>query len=245
VFPHHAEVYVDHSRSYSKTALTSASVGKQLRAKVWAIIEEVASQLGPAGFVALPLAAKKELLADRNIVIPGNEYDGRREPIAYWNSIAFLHQGALKGLDSFSDHAWGIVIGGSRIEEMALYRRVRSLYADAEIDVSPAKRLVAPATTVRRASAEGNSFSQKVLSQGLSLTGFQDPRLDEAYSSFYESSIIQSAGRLRTVHHEQRRHLFFLAAGVPDEFVADWLEEGRSEERRVGKECRSRWSPYH
>ena len=25
-----------------------------------------------------------------------------------------------------------------------------------------------------------------------------------------------------------------------------WLREGiRSEERRVGKECRSRWSPYH
>ena len=23
------------------------------------------------------------------------------------------------------------------------------------------------------------------------------------------------------------------------------LEEVRSEERRVGKECRSRWSPYH
>ena len=27
--------------------------------------------------------------------------------------------------------------------------------------------------------------------------------------------------------------------GLPD------LELGRSEERRVGKECRSRWSPYH
>ena len=29
---------------------------------------------------------------------------------------------------------------------------------------------------------------------------------------------------------------------------AVWVEEGeslRSEERRVGKECRSRWSPYH
>ena len=25
------------------------------------------------------------------------------------------------------------------------------------------------------------------------------------------------------------------------EFLSDW----RSEERRVGKECRSRWSPYH
>ena len=28
--------------------------------------------------------------------------------------------------------------------------------------------------------------------------------------------------------------------------VPGWLEEKlRSEERRVGKECRSRWSPYH
>jgi len=25
----------------------------------------------------------------------------------------------------------------------------------------------------------------------------------------------------------------------------DWIESTRSEERRVGKECRSRWSPYH
>src|SRR5256885_3396976 len=27
--------------------------------------------------------------------------------------------------------------------------------------------------------------------------------------------------------------------------VADQEQPGRSEERRVGKECRSRWSPYH
>ena len=43
---------------------------------------------------------------------------------------------------------------------------------------------------------------------------------------------------------------------VPDEFkqlAKDFSENGfittsldnRSEERRVGKECRSRWSPYH
>src|SRR5690606_39832266 len=31
-----------------------------------------------------------------------------------------------------------------------------------------------------------------------------------------------------------------LARFVPDELVVE-----RSEERRVGKECRSRWSPYH
>ena len=30
---------------------------------------------------------------------------------------------------------------------------------------------------------------------------------------------------------------------VPNEKVQDFFK--RSEERRVGKECRSRWSPYH
>ena len=28
--------------------------------------------------------------------------------------------------------------------------------------------------------------------------------------------------------------------------IPEWMENSnRSEERRVGKECRSRWSPYH
>ena len=33
----------------------------------------------------------------------------------------------------------------------------------------------------------------------------------------------------------------------PDRLIllGDLLYHGRSEERRVGKECRSRWSPYH
>ena len=30
-----------------------------------------------------------------------------------------------------------------------------------------------------------------------------------------------------------------------DRFAALLTKFGRSEERRVGKECRSRWSPYH
>src|SRR5437868_12837990 len=34
--------------------------------------------------------------------------------------------------------------------------------------------------------------------------------------------------------------------GGEDEGVKRWiLDSVRSEERRVGKECRSRWSPYH
>ena len=35
------------------------------------------------------------------------------------------------------------------------------------------------------------------------------------------------------------------AAAPRHEFVAGPQVQVRSEERRVGKECRSRWSPYH
>ena len=35
-------------------------------------------------------------------------------------------------------------------------------------------------------------------------------------------------------------------AGYNGSKYAAWVRrKGRSEERRVGKECRSRWSPYH
>ena len=30
-----------------------------------------------------------------------------------------------------------------------------------------------------------------------------------------------------------------------EELINMQIDNGRSEERRVGKECRSRWSPYH
>src|SRR2546425_13051300 len=43
---------------------------------------------------------------------------------------------------------------------------------------------------------------------------------------------------------EHSRIFYFENGGNPEVFLAsaDWM---RSEERRVGKECRSRWSPYH
>ena len=39
----------------------------------------------------------------------------------------------------------------------------------------------------------------------------------------------------------------FTLVGLPDAAVRESRERvtTRSEERRVGKECRSRWSPYH
>ena len=32
---------------------------------------------------------------------------------------------------------------------------------------------------------------------------------------------------------------------VMEDVYVDYINDIRSEERRVGKECRSRWSPYH
>ena len=37
----------------------------------------------------------------------------------------------------------------------------------------------------------------------------------------------------------------FEEASKPENGDGVWLSLLRSEERRVGKECRSRWSPYH
>src|SRR2546430_3277518 len=41
------------------------------------------------------------------------------------------------------------------------------------------------------------------------------------------------------------RYAGVLSTVRPDDLAARVIEESRSEERRVGKECRSRWSPYH
>ena len=43
---------------------------------------------------------------------------------------------------------------------------------------------------------------------------------------------------------KQIRHLR-TQSGMTQEELAGELNVTRSEERRVGKECRSRWSPYH
>src|SRR5258705_9272299 len=40
-------------------------------------------------------------------------------------------------------------------------------------------------------------------------------------------------------------HLYLMLPAVLSALREVWLPPTRSEERRVGKECRSRWSPYH
>ena len=58
-------------------------------------------------------------------------------------------------------------------------------------------------------------------------------------------------------HHLRNRALSLKAKGLLSQMLSlpeDWdytlqglarINRERSEERRVGKECRSRWSPYH
>ena len=49
--------------------------------------------------------------------------------------------------------------------------------------------------------------------------------------------------RCEKCDHTFEKSLKIADRGVPTESPCE--EQLRSEERRVGKECRSRWSPYH
>src|SRR5256885_4844014 len=67
------------------------------------------------------------------------------------------------------------------------------------------------------------------------------------------TSILNKPGRLTDQEFDEMREHpargleLLKAGGVDDPVVLDVClhHHERSEERRVGKECRSRWSPYH
>ena len=116
-----------------------------------------------------------------------------------------------------------------------------------------AERIIAAAA---RAAGEG---AQVLLTPELSLCGYLPgdnlfrPAFQQQVDAAVET-IRQASAQQPGLHwvvgypvlREGRRHS---AAGVfhQGRQVAEYLkaETTRSEERRVGKECRSRWSPYH
>ena len=49
----------------------------------------------------------------------------------------------------------------------------------------------------------------------------------------------------RNLKSEKRRNIMVVVAVALAAFLLCFTGIVRSEERRVGKECRSRWSPYH
>src|SRR3989338_11598057 len=70
---------------------------------------------------------------------------------------------------------------------------------------------------------------------------------------FFRGGLHLLAGYLRCQAPERARELargrveryWFLYCRCPAHFHVFGQNSQRSEERRVGKECRSRWSPYH
>ena len=49
----------------------------------------------------------------------------------------------------------------------------------------------------------------------------------------------------KEISKDEMRAIMRAHLGIPAERSSDLKLNLRSEERRVGKECRSRWSPYH
>src|SRR5258708_39686451 len=63
-------------------------------------------------------------------------------------------------------------------------------------------------------------------------------------SAGHEPRVADAEGRLQTDHTEGREiELDILLVEMMRRVIGG--DRVRSEERRVGKECRSRWSPYH
>src|ERR1041385_2567015 len=60
---------------------------------------------------------------------------------------------------------------------------------------------------------------------------------------------VDARWHVETANRSAQDFYIALGAELRDRFIAYWTRDAmralRSEERRVGKECRSRWSPYH
>ena len=75
-----------------------------------------------------------------------------------------------------------------------------------------------------------------------SLTDFGDQRLTMMDKTGIARAVLAIAGPGVQAEHDTATAV--RAARASNDFLAKEVQK-RSEERRVGKECRSRWSPYH
>ena len=90
-----------------------------------------------------------------------------------------------------------------------------------------------PFTSISTAAEAAKGSSVAIAGQNVSWSK------EGAFTGEVSAPMLAEAGcRYVIIGHSERRQLF----RETDDNVA---KKTRSEERRVGKECRSRWSPYH
>ena len=89
-----------------------------------------------------------------------------------------------------------------------------------------------PAWLAAGLTVSGEVRSEKGASYFTTKVGWTLPEADNTWVMLTQPQSVMQA--------EQRRSI-----RVAVDFEASWSGLDRSEERRVGKECRSRWSPYH
>ena len=79
--------------------------------------------------------------------------------------------------------------------------------------------------------------------------GFVDPRTDFGFKRIFGSDRSKPVLRnfLNAIVYDGEERIADLEIVDPyqNPNIQDLKQSIRSEERRVGKECRSRWSPYH
>ena len=71
-----------------------------------------------------------------------------------------------------------------------------------------------------------------------SILNAKDSEVETSWNEISTKGTLIASG-----HHINKSELLFRK--IEDSEIQNQLDKLRSEERRVGKECRSRWSPYH
>ena len=97
--------------------------------------------------------------------------------------------------------------------------------------------------TLLGSGSEGNATLVEAEGVGLLIdAGFSGREIEERLQQIGLDSSVLAGIVITHDHADHTRGMGVLARrfGVPL-----YLTRRRSEERRVGKECRSRWSPYH
>src|SRR3712207_9318184 len=113
----------------------------------------------------------------------------------------------------------------------------------------PPRSTLFPYTTLFRSNAlEGMSRAEAARLAGMERQALRDAVVRynaEGLAGLYDRP---KPGRPQRLDEGEQAALAARVFTDPDpdkDGVSAWTRADRSEERRVGKECRSRWSPYH